>query len=65
MKKYGILVVDTKQETVRDLSRILNEEGYYVLTATSAKEASEKLQESAVDLIISNHTMKGISIREL
>jgi two-component system sensor histidine kinase KdpD len=65
MKKHTILVVDTKQDVARDLSRVLNEEGFCTLTATSANEALEKLQGNFVDLIISNYAMREFSANEL
>ena len=65
MKRHIILVIDNRQDVIRDLSGILSEEGYSILTAGSAEEALIKLKSNSIDLIISDHTMKGISIKEL
>ena len=65
MKKYTILVVDPQQDVIRSLSEILNEEGYCILTATSEKEAVKKLRGDSVDLIISDHAMRKISVKKL
>lgn len=65
VRKYTILVVDNKQDVVRGLSGILNEEGYCTLTATSEKEALEMLKGDPVDLIISDHAMGEIQVKKL
>ena len=65
MKKHTILVVGHKQDGIGDLSKILSDEGYSSLTASSAKEVLEKLKENHIDLIISDCAMKGISVNKL
>ena len=65
MKKHTILIVDTQQEVVNNLSRVLKEEGYYTLTASGGKDALEKLKGNTVDLIISNGVMRELSTKEL
>lgn len=65
MKKHTILVVDTQQDRTGGLPKILRDEGYSSLTASSAKEVLKKLKENHVDLIISDCAMKGISVNKL
>jgi len=65
VKKHTILIVDTQQDVVNNLSRVLKEEGYYTLTASGGKEALEKLRGNTVDLIISNGAMRELSTKEL
>ena len=65
MKKHTILIVDTQQDVVNNLSRVLKEKGYYTLTALGGKEALEKLKGNTVDLIISNGAMRELSTKEL
>ncbi len=65
MKRHTILVVDNRQDVIRDLSGILSEEDYSIMTAGSVEEALEKLKRNSIDLIISDHSMKGISLKEL
>jgi len=64
MNKHKILLIDTKQDGIRGLPGILNEEGYLSLTTTSAGEALEELKKTPVDLIISDYAMKGVLLKE-
>lgn len=65
MKRHTILVIDDRQDVIRDLAGILSEEGYSILTAGSSEETLIKLKRNSIDLIISDHTMKEISLKEL
>jgi DNA-binding NtrC family response regulator len=57
MPKPRILIVDDDQGTLASLSRAFALEGYTALTATSAARALEKLDEEAVDAILSDVVM--------
>lgn len=46
-----ILVVDDILYVVKSISKILTEAGYYVLTATTGKEAIDVIKKNPVDLI--------------
>ena len=57
MPKPRILIVDDDQGTLASLSRAFALEGYTALTAPSAARALEKLDEEAVDAILSDVVM--------
>ena len=57
MPKPRILIVDDDQGTLASLSRAFALEGYTALTAPSATRALEKLDEEAVDAILSDVVM--------
>jgi DNA-binding NtrC family response regulator len=57
MAKPRILIVDDDQGTLASLSRAFALEGYTALTATSAARGLEKLDEEAVDAILSDVVM--------
>ena len=57
MPKPRILIVDDDQGTLASLSRAFALEGYTALTATSAARGLEKLDEEAVDAILSDVVM--------
>jgi len=57
MAKPRILIVDDDQGTLASLSRAFALEGYTALTATSAARGLEKLDEEAVDAVLSDVVM--------
>lgn len=60
-----ILVVDD-EEGLRDaLSRLFEDEGYTVISAESGEQALEMLQQTRVDLILTDMRMPGMSGIEL
>ncbi len=62
--QYTILVVDDEPANLRMLERLLRKD-YLVLSATSGEEALEILAREAVDLIITDQRMPGMSGTEL
>lgn len=52
MEQYNILVVDDDQEIVRSLGKLLELEGYRVLTAYNGMEALDRLETDTVHLIL-------------
>ena len=60
-KQRSILLVDD-EEAIRDaVSAVLAREGYTVLEAESGEEGLRVLKSSAVQLVISDHNMPGMS----
>ncbi|MBA6364396.1 response regulator, partial [Colwellia sp. BRX8-8] len=64
-KKYNILAVDDAKDTLMLLEFDLGEEGYNVFTAESGEKALEVLEEQAIDLILLDMYMPGISGLEM
>jgi two-component system, NtrC family, response regulator HydG len=56
-----ILVVDDSPDTLDVIQRNLASEGYRVFTAPGVAEAVNILQETAIDLVITDYKMPGIS----
>lgn len=54
MKKPTILVVDTRQDRIGELTRILSDEGFSSLTVSSVQEVLKKLEENYIDLVVSD-----------
>ena len=52
MEQYSILVVDYDREIVRSLGKLLELEGYRVLTAFNGMEALDRLETDTVHLIL-------------
>jgi len=61
----SILVVDDAPDTLEVVERILSNESYKVITATSVVEAIEILESSSIDLVITDLKMPGIGGLEL
>ncbi len=59
-----LLVVDDKTELLR-LDHALAEEGFHILTATSADDGFEILSRNRIDIVISDNDIQGISGIEL
>lgn len=60
-----VLVVDDEARILSALRRTLRREGYEILTAETPAEALRILEERAVDLILSDQKMPGMSGLEL
>jgi DNA-binding NtrC family response regulator len=60
-----ILVVDDEAGLREALSRLFEDEGYSVLCAEGGKEALEKLQQTHIDLILTDMRMPEMSGIEL
>lgn len=58
---HTILLVDDEPHVLEGLTRVLRKEPYGILTANSALEAAELLEDNDVDLIISDEEMPGMS----
>lgn len=63
--KHTILFVDDEPFVVNALSRVFKREGYETLTATSGKEALEKMEQTPVNLIVADQRMPGMTGVEL
>jgi len=62
---YGILVVDDEFSVRDSLQRWFKEEGFRVGTAENAKEAMQRLQEAAWDIVLLDIKMPGMDGLEL
>ena len=58
---HTVLLVDDEPNVLEGLSRALHKESYEILTANSAEQAAEILDRHAVDLIVSDEEMPGMS----
>ena len=56
-----VLVVDDEPAVCASLRGVLEKEGYAVLQASSGLEGLELVKQYPVDLVISDHTMPGMS----
>jgi CheY-like chemotaxis protein len=65
VSKLRILVVDDELSNAEVLGMILDEEGFQVTTAGDGRQALERLQEAAPDLLITDYMMPGMSGVEL
>ena len=65
MEEATILVVDDEQDMRETLSDSLTMQGYRVMTAASAEAALAVLERSAVDLVLTDVHMRGMSGVEL
>src|ERR1700759_1823481 len=60
-----LLVVDDELANLESLDRIFEREGLKVLRAASGQEAIDKLRENAVDVVLTDLMMPGMSGQEL
>jgi len=60
-KSLTLLVVDDEVNIQRALTRLLRDEGYRILCATSASEGMEMLRQHEVQVIVSDQRMPGMS----
>lgn len=58
---HTILLVDDESNVLEGLVRVLHKESYEIMTANSAEEAAELLEDNDVDLIVSDEEMLGMS----
>ncbi|HEX5354850.1 MAG TPA: EAL domain-containing protein [Aquabacterium sp.] len=56
-----LLLVDDEANILASLKRLLRRQGYNILTANSGKEGLDRMQEAAVDVIISDQRMPGMT----
>jgi len=61
----SIMLVDDEENICRSLRRTLKQEGYHVAVASEPAEALELLQQSRVDMVISDHLMPNMTGLEL
>lgn len=57
---YTVLIVDDDLNLLEGLERLLHREPYQIVTAQSAQDAMEILQEQPVDVIVSDQEMPGL-----
>ncbi len=58
---HTVLLVDDEPNVLEGLTRVLRKESYEILTANSAEQAAGLLEDSNVDLIVSDEEMPGMS----
>ncbi len=56
-----LLLVDDEDNILSALKRLLRRDGYHIVTAASAAEGLQKLTEHAVDVIVSDQRMPGMT----
>lgn len=64
-QRYTILLVDDDPSVLAALKRIFIDESYRILTASNGTDALNTLEQQAVQLIISDHRMPGITGAQL
>jgi len=60
-RKPTILLVDDEENILAAMRRVLRREGYRILTAKSGSEGLEQLNNNAVDVIVSDQRLPGMS----
>ncbi|MCX8042998.1 MAG: response regulator [Desulfobacterota bacterium] len=65
MKKRSILIVDDEPNVISSLTRTLADEGYEIFSATSAEQALKLLEQTKVQVLITDERMPGMSGSEL
>lgn len=58
---HTVLLVDDEPNVLSGLTRLLRKEPYGILTANTAEEAAQLLENNSVDLIVSDEEMPGMS----
>lgn len=58
---HTVLLIDDEPNVLDGLTRSLHKEPYEIVTANSAEEAAQKLEDRTVDLIVSDEEMPGMS----
>jgi two-component system probable response regulator PhcQ len=61
MTAHKVMIVDDEDLVRNALVRSLRKEGHELITAESAKQALEILEQERIDLIISDHLMPGMT----
>lgn len=64
-ENYSILIVDDEKDSLTLLEYVLQDEGYHIITASSAKECLQLLNEHSVDMVITDINMPEMSGFEL
>lgn len=64
-RKAVVLIVDDEPRILSALHRTLRREGYELLTAETAERALEVVERTAIDCVLSDHRMPGMSGLEL
>jgi len=62
---HKVLVVDDEHASLEVLALLLTGEGFQVLTASNGEEALERLNETTVDLVITDYKMPKMDGSEL
>ncbi len=62
---YSILLVDDEVNVLKALRRVFHHENYKIYSATGATEALQLLNEHAVEILISDYKMPGMTGAEL
>ncbi|WP_029001438.1 response regulator [Azohydromonas australica] len=65
MNPLRILVVDDEVSNAEVLALILHEEGFLVTVASDGRQALERIEQAAPDLLITDYMMPGMSGVEL
>ncbi len=65
MEKRSLLIVDDEENIRRAMIRSLRADGYDFVAAGSGQEALEVLRQRPVDMVITDHSMPGMSGLEL
>jgi response regulator RpfG family c-di-GMP phosphodiesterase len=60
-----LLIVDDEQNILSSLRRLLRRESYELVTASSAEEALQAMEEQPADVVISDYRMPGMTGTEL
>jgi response regulator RpfG family c-di-GMP phosphodiesterase len=63
--KHSILCVDDEMNILKLLKRLLEAQGYEIVTASSGEEALQILEKQRVDVIVSDQRMPGMSGSDL
>jgi len=59
--KTKLLVVDDEEKIIKILTRILSEEGFYLITASTGEEGIEKAKQTPPDIVLMDLNLPGIS----
>jgi DNA-binding NtrC family response regulator len=59
--RHKVLIVDDEPQVIEVMKQFLEAEGYEVFTAESAENALKVLNDGAIDVVISDELMSGIS----
>ncbi|HSV53642.1 MAG TPA: EAL domain-containing protein [Burkholderiaceae bacterium] len=60
-QKRTLLLVDDEESIVSSLKRLLRRDGYQVVTANSGAQGLQRMAENAVDVIVSDQRMPGMT----
>jgi two-component system, probable response regulator PhcQ len=59
--KGTILIVDDEEKIIRSINRMLMDDNFRLINATSGEDALPMFQDHSVDLVISDHKMPGMN----